>query len=254
MQFCAMRTNHPLSGEKNNKNMKKTNLPKASDAMRLLVNKLNADYNAILRSGDENRAEELRLLETKINELLESYDFDYSVFSAEDGKEGIRTCGGTTIVPPVYDKILYWSLMDPSGGPENAVARRGDRFVLINLRDGREVLEADMINPSDQTLTPVVFTVAGKKGLADSKGNMIVPPRYDSISMLMGGFYEIGLNGKYGLCLPDGNIIETKFDALDCEESEEYFKVVLDGQKGFIDENGDFTEDESNAFFGAFYM
>lgn len=233
--------------------MERKNLQKASDAMRLLVIKLNADYNAIVRSGDASRAQEARLLETKINELLASYDFDYTVFTAEDQKEGVCTCGGTTIVPPVYDKILYWSRMDPFGGPENAVARRGDRFVLINLKEGREVLVADMITPSDLTLTPVVFTVAVKKGLADSKGNMIIPPRYDSISMLLYGFYEIGLNGKCGLCLPDGNIIEPKFYSFDYAEEDEYFKVVLDGHKGFIDENGEFTEDESNAFVGAFY-
>lgn len=91
----------------------------------------------------------------------------------------------------------------------------------------------------------------GFKGLVDEHGKEIIPCEQEEIYEMIDtdGVIPFCKNGKWGLCHL-GVCTPTIFEDIEID-SEEYCRVCLDGKWGWIDSEGNFTDKESNAWFGS---
>lgn len=93
----------------------------------------------------------------------------------------------------------------------------------------------------------------GMKGVVDLNGKEIIPCQqfeiYEQIDT--DGVIPFLSNGKWGL-YHFGVCTEAIFDEV-IISSEEYCQAVLNGQKGWIDCEGKFTQNPEEAWFGSWY-
>ena len=93
----------------------------------------------------------------------------------------------------------------------------------------------------------------GKLGILDAKGNEITPVIMDEVHEMIDtdGCIPLVKDGKWGL-VHLGMYVEPIYDKMEiC--SEEYVKVWLNGTQGWLDINGQFTTDKSQADIGSWY-
>lgn len=91
----------------------------------------------------------------------------------------------------------------------------------------------------------------GKKGLVDASGNYILPCEQDEIYETWGmqALIPFRRNGLYGL-YQNGVCTDAAFQDLDLDEERE-IKVKMQGKWGWVDKQGLFTQEESEAYFYA---
>ncbi len=124
----------------------------------------------------------------------------------ENGRLGYRSSSGEIVIEAIYD--------DASEFREGmAVVRCGSHYQVIDS-GGHVVLngtEYEIIKPFHEGLAAVCKK--GRWGYIDSKGNMIIEPRFEMAGNMHQGMAVIRLNGKYGYIGKDGIIaIAPKFD------------------------------------------
>lgn len=92
-----------------------------------------------------------------------------------------------------------------------------------------------------------------RKGVVDEEGKEIIPcEQYEIFEQIdADGVIPFLSNGKWGLC-HFGVCTEAIFDEV-IIHSEEYCQVMLKGQKGWIDSEGKFTQNQEDAWFGSWY-
>jgi hypothetical protein len=90
----------------------------------------------------------------------------------------------------------------------------------------------------------------GKFGLATSGGYVVVPAEQDEVFYPINDLVVFTKDGKNGFAMLAGLITEAEYDDYELMDSE-YLKVFKDGMAGYIDANGNFTEDEDEMFFNA---
>lgn len=103
----------------------------------------------------------------------------------------------------------------------------------------------------DITSSVFVCIRDGKKGLVDEHGKEIIPCQQDEIYEMIDsdGIVPFIKDGKWGLCHL-GVCTAPIFEDIEiC--SEEYCRVLLNGQWGWIDSDGQFTMNKSEAWFGS---
>jgi len=93
----------------------------------------------------------------------------------------------------------------------------------------------------------------GKLGILDAKGNEITPVIMDEVHEMTDkdGCIPLVKDGKWGL-VHFGLYVEPIYDEMEIW-SEEYVKVWLNGVQGWLDINGRFTTDKSQADIGSWY-
>ena len=91
------------------------------------------------------------------------------------------------------------------------------------------------------------------KGVVDQAGKEVIPcQQYEIFEQIdADGVIPFLSNGKWGLC-HFGVCTEAIFDEV-IIHSEEYCQVMLKGQKGWIDSEGKFTQNQEDAWFGSWY-
>lgn len=113
---------------------------------------------------------------------------------------------------------------------------------------GKEAIEADRIIPLNPgNVTPCVFIKNGKAGIINCAGQVILPPEYEEIGSFGNGFVYTKRDGKYGLICPYIDVLDPQFDSIEIDSKDD-FLVTLDGRKGYIDCEGNFTEDVAEAY------
>lgn len=149
-----------------------------------------------------------------------------------------------------YDKVKFLTdSATESGDVLLAICSRGGRDYLINYRGGiiEEVFEADELRPNLGSITPAAFRVGDKWGMVNSRGEVFLEAKYDSVKPDVNEYIFLRLNGKEGF-IAGGHIIEPRFDSITVA-ADDYLEVTLNGVKGYVDENDEFTTDRAEAYY-----
>ena len=174
---------------------------------------------------------------------------DYAVFSIHDeliGPDGILS----NMV--LCQELGYKLLLDDKG------AHRLDRYSLQKIKDvvfGKSTIRIDECRsvcriPDTRFYT---FSSCVGKGIVDSDGVILVPSEMDEIDTET--YYnevfalKIRKGDKYGLFDWRGIYIEPKFEQIEVPD-EGWVKVFNGESWGWIDIDGNFTDDESKAEYG----
>lgn len=174
------------------------------------------------------------------------------IFKAEDGKKGLCDCNGKLLVPALFDDIpeRYTQL---NRGNYIPVVRSG-KYYLYDIC--RHILSSKAYdNIFRYICEDECFVVVnnGKVGLLNRRLEIIVPVEMDEIYEMqdIDSCVVFTKEGKWG-AYQFGRYASPIFDDLEVW-SEQYVKVWLCGVQGWIDCDGNFTEDESMAYFGSWY-
>ena len=88
----------------------------------------------------------------------------------------------------------------------------------------------------------------GKQGLADGCGQVLIPATMDKVYVPFNSLVVYENEGKYGFAMLGYDVYtETVYD--DYDVIDENLEVIKDGVKGYIDFEGNFTQDEDEKFF-----
>lgn len=84
------------------------------------------------------------------------------------------------------------------------------------------------------------YGVKGKEGACDSKGNEIVPCKYDDTNQPEGHVCKVKINGKAGVydVVKQKEVIPCKYDDVDELTGSAYFSVLKNNKYGVIDRHG----------------
>lgn len=156
-----------------------------------------------------------------------------SDFDSDSGAIGLIDSLGTVVLPQSYDVIWQHDQL--------FITRKGN---LNELRDNKlKVIYSSneyTLQPAERNSNCVDIYIGNKFGLMNSKGEIIVPCKYD---MLIGGFYQYGLaevrrDGLNRFVNKKGEeIIKCKYQSVG-EFREGLLNVRLNDKWGYIDTTG----------------
>lgn len=222
-------------------------MKKAEKEILLKYETLESQANQIIEDGvvDPDDSEQVEIFDA-LSRLREEYDFSNEVYTDVTGMQGVKWCWGEVMIPAIYDVVNYYDKMSKIDSGCYAIATRNGKDYLVE-QGGNEIFEADEILPNAGGLCPVKFRVGDKWGVANSHGNVLINPKYDEIHFDSNGyvFYKIG--DKNGFSLAD-KMFEPMFDSIEFGE-DDVLVVELNGEKGYLDENGVFTTDSDKAYY-----
>lgn len=183
----------------------------------------------------------------KVNAFTDEYDTFTCAFE-DNGMMGVKDAAGDVLVPAKFDDIAY-TFTDIFRGTAVAVVKAG-KMALVKP-DGQGTMLTDFVYDSIQFQDGFYFLVKeGKFGLATSGGHVVVPAEQDEVFYPLNDLVVFTKDGKNGFAMLTGLITEAEYDDYELMDSE-YLKVFKDGMAGYIDANGNFTEDEDELFFNA---
>ena len=144
----------------------------------------------------------------------------------------------------------------PKGGH-----RRVSGLVRANVKEEiRKEIESELHDKYDEIkiyeggrLDYYLARKNGKFGILDAKGNEIAPVIMDKVHEMIDtdGCIPLVKDGKWGL-VHLGMYVEPIYDKMEIR-SEAYVKVWLNGVQGWLDINGQFTTEKSQADIGSWY-
>ncbi|MDE5880150.1 MAG: WG repeat-containing protein [Muribaculaceae bacterium] len=148
-----------------------------------------------------------------------------------------------------YDAIKYVTDPDTPTDIFMAICSRSGKDYLVDQTEEniKEVFEADEIKANPGSVTPAAFRLGCKWGMVNSKGEVILEAKYDSVRPDANDFVFLTLDGKEGF-IAGGHVFEPQFDSVEIGE-DEYIEVTLNGEKGYLDEGDMFTTDRSEAYY-----
>lgn len=148
-----------------------------------------------------------------------------------------------------YDEVKYLTSHDAITDCFMAICSRGGKEYLVNHTGEsiKEVFEADELRPNLGSVTPATFRVGDKWGIVNSKGEVMLEAKYDTVTPDANGYVFLTLGGKSGFIVGD-HVIEPQFDHVAIGD-DEYIEVTLNGVQGYLDENDSFTADKSEAYY-----
>lgn len=163
---------------------------------------------------------QVEILHQTIYEDLSCFDSTYLVFK-QKGKAGLMDSAGNVILPLKYDKI---------------VVSDNQKLVFANLKDqakvfdsqGKELKTLDFEFDFAWMNGQYFIQKNGKRGIADSLGNIVLDPIYDYINPAGLTNYQIGIGDKWGLVNLQGEeILPLQYEGL--EYRTENLTIVKEG-------------------------
>lgn len=127
-----------------------------------------------------------------------------------------------------FEAYLFWD--------DVAVVVIDDGYDLMNKKGGVFAsLEADLIKFSTENM--LAIKDKGKWGFVDDKGNMVIPPKYDSCEQFKYGLAKFKKAGKWGILDKKGNeVFEAKYEnIIPCENG---LLIYYDKFWGVMDKTG----------------
>ena len=206
---------------------------------------------------DYNKAEELFELyqngaENKYEELIAKFDWEPIVFE-ENGLKGLKTA---------YDKVLIPAMVDEFYILSRSFHRFADKLtVVIDNKYG--IIETDgsgdwIVEPEyDYIGFPNIIThvkKGDKWGLLNIRDNkLVVSLDYDSMSNNNGFFFLNGIGvlvkgDKIAIAMEKGDVSKAIFDEIE-QPVEGEVKVKMNGEWGYINEEGGFTSNIDDAYY-----
>jgi len=154
----------------------------------LALVKVDGKYGFINKNGDKiisSRFEDAKAFTATKESLLQVNGSDWAAFAKEAGKWGVINDKGAWVIDPTFDEI-------PKGGKSwSKDAEWRDSDLLFAIRDG-------------------------KIGWIDVTGKWIVEPQFDASEILFNyGYAQVAVAGKWGVINDKGEIVvPLEFDAL----------------------------------------
>ena len=186
-------------------------------------------------------------------DFLNTYNWNTDTFE-ENGAYGLKNCIGEVLVPPIFEDYLLLSYHDYKKGSK-VVVMKNSKWGLIKIgEENKWILEPEF----DYIGYPnnITYVVKDKKyGVINLyEGNFLLPLELDFVTtengiMFCNGISAYGKNDKQGVIMSNGELTEAIFDEVDAPEMGESIKVRIGDQWGFINENGQFTQDEDEAYY-----
>lgn len=204
----------------------------------LAIVKINNAWGVISHTG--------KYILKPVYEEIEDYDNLGLARVKQRGKYGLVDVQGGVKLEIIYDFI------DPFSNMDYAVIAKDKKYGLLgrNLKFLLEPQFDDMPGFTGETGTPYTsyVTLGDKVGLINTKGDILLKAIYDKISRFsLSGIAHIVIEGKHGLYNINGNMLEPKYEFIGEKEenyqngeSSTYFKVVLKGLWGAINESFDY--------------
>lgn len=204
--------------------------------------KINTDFEKM--SLDEVQA----LLEQK-EEFEYKYDTECKIFEQDD-KVGLKDFTGKVVIPAEYDDV--WSCNYDLLGSFNLAVKKDGKYAIISSDGSAKLLTDFIYDGLEFDGDKFVCEQNGKFGLIDDQGGVLIPSEMDGIESLSDELVTFEKEGKVGFLYIDVAEDETKtidpvFDSYEAENNL-VITVTKDGQKGFVDKDGNFTTDENNAW------
>jgi hypothetical protein len=225
--------------------MKKNTLPKATEkefARREL-------YREKAASGRMSEKENMEFLD-----FMNSYEWS-SEFYEENGKHGIKSVLGKIIVPALYDDFRC-SLYQVEHQEAAAAMNSGKWGLVATDGTGAPLTEFiyDYVAPVAGPLAVAAkdgkweyLGMNGKSATSDKMDRILVGE--DGLTFI-NGISIFMVNGRYGVT--DGLLFSRAvFDEILEPEGGDWITGFREGEKGYINEAGDFTEDENEAWWEA---
>lgn len=185
--------------------------------------------------------------------IMNNYDWSTELFS-EKGKYGLKKWDGTLLLPAAFDNFRMMSSYDHQLG-DRVVAMIGDKegVAVMDGQNWRWMLEPEFDHVSYPN-SLVGVKKGDKWGILDLRtGQYLVPPDCDVVYLNSGflfcngiGIYQKG--DKYGVIDNSGTCTPVLFDEVS-DDIEGKVRVRIGEQWGFINEEGQFEEDEELAYF-----
>lgn len=185
-------------------------------------------------------------------DLLNSYDWSCEVFE-ENGKYGLKSCVGKVLLPAKFDNFKALANVHVNEGQKMVAMQDGKYGILRADGIGKWIVAPEF----DEIGYPNIITSVYKDGkwgvINTSSGELIIPAELDLIYggndfIFNNGMAYFEKDGKVGVMNEDVEFTEAIFDEAEPDEHG-VIVVKLNGKEGFIDENGQFTEDEDEAWF-----
>ena len=198
------------------------------------------EYRQLCKNASSN--EDLRRIDAFENE----YDVFTQVYE-ENGRFGVKSACGEVLVPALFDDVAY-TFADRYNWPIPVV---NSGKIIFVVPDGKGTLfsefEYDMVTFVDGYY---ILEKGDKKGLATGSGRVVIPTEMDELAMPFNELVWFRKGDKYGFAMVESNIFtDVIYDGYEILD-DEYLEVELDGVKGYIDDNGYFTTDEDEKYFG----
>lgn len=184
----------------------------------------------------------------KVNLFMAEYNTMCTMF-VEDGKTGVKDVLGEVLVPAVFDEIV--GVFDDINR-DFAVAVINDGKYGLVKQDGKGTMLAECIYDNIHLHCCCYYAVKdGKQGLYNFSGKLLVPVMADKVYEPWNGLLVYEVDGKFGFSMSGTDLVtEAVYEAYEIDGNEDLI-VTLDGKKGFLDEQGNFTEDEDEAWFNS---
>ena len=181
-------------------------------------------------------------------------DMRDQIFTGDNGKKGLRDVCGNILVEPQFDDFpeLYTCFERSRLIP----VILNNRYFLYDIKE-HKLLTKDYDRIFRYFWAYITYFVAvenGKKGILHGyHGTESTPIDLDEIYNMPDpdGAVPVVKDGKIGL-LWGKTYTQPIFDKISIE-SENYTRVLLNGKWGWVDSDGKFTQDESEASFGSWY-
>ena len=191
--------------------------------------------------------EQLQDVINKLNDLMESYDWDiYAFDNPETNKKGVKNPAGETIVPAEFDDV---SLVDNStyGTVSHIAAMKGGKWGIV-AADGTGKALCDFRFDTIQWYPFAGLYIARWNGIEDkfgfvtSEGNELIPNVLTAFYEPWNGFMQIESNGKYGaLDVRTGHYVLPEYDNI-LGAPDDNILFIKDGIEGYvIEETGEFV-------------
>jgi hypothetical protein len=193
--------------------------------------------------------EEGKNVRKALDDYCRQYDWmDYPY--EEDGKVGSKNMLGEIVIPPLFDDVecrLYYDDWSPL-----SFAKKNGKWGLVK-RDGSGNVVLDFVYDRITTIKCFYLVTKDKKdGIVSSHGKVILPCIIDDWSEDFYGLQTFVANGKWGLIDDHGEVIEPIYDSIDPDTGVGApCLFVLNGQMGWVDEDGKFTTDIKESNFSA---
>ena len=184
-------------------------------------------------------------------------EFDWSPAVIREGdKCGLKNAFGEMILPVEFEDVKLLSSTPVEIGDRVVACKDGKWGVALADMKGTWLIrpEFDYIGyPNDITHV----RKDGLWGIMDiSRGEYLVAPECEYVDdyngfMFVNGVCSFKKNGLWGVMVADGSSTDAVFEDIDMEP-DEWVKVKLNGEWGFIDEDNQFTLDEEAAYYAMY--
>ena len=198
-------------------------------------------------------SKEYEMLNDEYIDLMNSYDF-YADFYEENGMYGIKLTTGKVLVPAMYHYVDFF----PQWVNEQSYVPvcLDNKWGIVRADGSNTIvheLEYDYIAPIQGPLA--IVKKGDKWGYLDIRGELSTPVHFDSIMIdgvysFVNGISIFQKDGLYGVT--DGvEFSKPVFDEINAIEIDDYVTGSFNGTQGYINIDGEFTEDQEEAYWMA---